>query len=66
MMYATEDQVGGKLVCPDCGTSVAVPPPPPSRREIDVMAEAGEGYRLAGWNATNAGEPAAAATSRRH
>ncbi len=46
-LHARLDQVGGTLVCPDCGTSAVIPPPPPSRRKIDPTAEAGEDYRLA-------------------
>ena len=49
-MLATLDQVGGKLICPDCGTATVVPPPPPPRPKIDPMADAGEGYRLVGWD----------------
>lgn len=47
MMYAAEREVGRKLVCQDCGMAMVVPPVPVRRREIDVMAGAGEGYRLA-------------------
>jgi DNA-directed RNA polymerase subunit M/transcription elongation factor TFIIS len=52
MLYGTEHQVGGKIACPDCGMLVVVPPAPPTRRPINVMAGAGEGYRLAGEDAT--------------
>jgi hypothetical protein len=46
-LHAGLDQVGGMLVCPDCGTSAVIPPPPPPQRKIDPTAEAGEDYRLA-------------------
>ena len=32
-MYATEDQVGRELVCPDCDTVVLVPPPAEAEKE---------------------------------
>jgi DNA-directed RNA polymerase subunit RPC12/RpoP len=48
-MMATADQVGQWLVCPDCGTLTVVPPMPPKVKKIDVMAGAGDGYRLAGY-----------------
>jgi DNA-directed RNA polymerase subunit M/transcription elongation factor TFIIS len=51
-MLATLDQVGGWLVCPDCGTATEVPPPPPPKRKIDVMAGAGPGYGLIGYDET--------------
>jgi DNA-directed RNA polymerase subunit RPC12/RpoP len=56
LMYATADQVGGSLVCPDCTSSVVVPPRPPPRHKIDVMANAGEGYGLAIADPTSPGE----------
>jgi len=46
-LHATEDQVGREIVCPDCGRSVVVPPPKPSRPKLDVMAGADEGYAVA-------------------
>jgi DNA-directed RNA polymerase subunit RPC12/RpoP len=49
-MLATLDQVGGWLVCPDCGTTTEVPPPPPPKKKIDVMAGAGQGYGLIGYD----------------
>ena len=49
-LLATLGQVGGKLVCPDCGTANVVPPPTPRRPKIDPMAGAGEGYGLIGWD----------------
>ena len=48
-LHATLDQVGGKLVCPDCGTATVIPPPPPSPRRDDTAAEIGAGYGLTGW-----------------
>jgi hypothetical protein len=44
---ATADQVGSSLKCPDCGSLTVVPPMPPRRKKIDVMAGADEGYELA-------------------
>ena len=55
-LHARLDQVGGTLVCPDCGTSAVVPPPPPPQRKIDPTAEAGEDYRLIDGDKTAAGE----------
>ena len=43
-MLATADQVGSRMMCPDCGTATVVPPMPPRRKKIDVMAGAGDGY----------------------
>ena len=52
LMYATVDQVGRKIKCPDCGTLHVVPPPPePVRRQplmlddayaVDPAADPGE------------------------
>jgi len=39
MMYATADQVGRKLTCPDCQTQTVVPPPPKRRGPVDVAAQ---------------------------
>lgn len=47
IMYATKDQVGVSLTCPDCTTSVIVPSPSRQRPTIDVMADADGGYALA-------------------
>jgi hypothetical protein len=38
------------LVCPDCGTTTKVPPAPPRKKKIDVMADAGDGYGLVGYD----------------
>ena len=64
MMYATADQVGGKLACPDCGTSVVIPPPPPPRRKIDVMAGRARATRLPAGTRPRPARPAAAACCR--
>jgi DNA-directed RNA polymerase subunit M/transcription elongation factor TFIIS len=45
-MLATEDQVGSRLTCPDCGSLAVVPPMPKPRKKIDVMEGAGKGYGL--------------------
>ncbi|MEN6407419.1 MAG: hypothetical protein ABFC77_13230 [Thermoguttaceae bacterium] len=46
-MYATADQVGQPMACPDCGTTTLVPPAPPLPPKIDVMAGAEDGgYQL--------------------
>jgi DNA-directed RNA polymerase subunit M/transcription elongation factor TFIIS len=58
MMYAAEDQAGRSLICPDCHTSVVVPPPRPHRKRIDVMAEAGGGYSIVGQNEARSSDPA--------
>jgi hypothetical protein len=47
-MLATADQVGSRLICPDCGTPAVVPPMPPPRKKIDVMADADEEYAIIG------------------
>ncbi len=47
-MLATADQVGGKMICPDCGTANVVPPLPRRRPKIDVMAGAEPGYGVVG------------------
>ncbi len=47
-LHATLDQVGDKLICPDCGTATVIPPPPPPPRSADVTAEIGAGYGLTG------------------
>jgi predicted Zn finger-like uncharacterized protein len=54
IMYATLDQVGGRMTCPDCKSPVVVPPPPPKKKPIDVMGDSGVGYRLAGESASEA------------
>lgn len=36
-LHATLDQVGSKMVCPDCLTQITVPPPPEKLPEIDPM-----------------------------
>ena len=51
MMYATEDQVGSGLVCPDCRRETIVPPPPPRRKA--GPAGTGEVYGLAGEGGTS-------------
>ena len=48
-LHATLDQVGGKLICPDCGTPTVIPPPPPPPRKLDSPAEVVAGYGLSGW-----------------
>ncbi|MCE5301952.1 MAG: hypothetical protein LLF97_02450 [Planctomycetaceae bacterium] len=46
-MYATTDQVGTTMTCPDCGATTLVPPSPFRPPKIDVMAGADDdGYRL--------------------
>jgi len=50
LMYAPLNQVGELIACPDCGTLVLVPQPPPLQEKIDPMAGAGEGYPLASRN----------------
>jgi len=61
-MLATADQVGGKLICPDCGTATVVPPMPRARPKIDVMAGADRGYGFVGGDAGRPiGSPAASA-----
>ena len=48
-MLATADQVGSKMICPDCGTATVVPPMPRPRPKIDVMAGAEQGaYAIVG------------------
>ncbi len=37
-MYATENQIGKKLKCPDCGTLSVVPPPEKPEKK-PVIAE---------------------------
>ena len=77
ILYATEDQIGRSLTCPDCTTSVVVPQPPLQRPTIDVMAGAGVGYALADQPQASAvskppppppviHKPPAAVQSRRH
>ncbi len=45
-LHATLEQVGGRMVCPDCGATNIIPPPPPPPRKIDVMDGAADGYRV--------------------
>jgi DNA-directed RNA polymerase subunit RPC12/RpoP len=47
-MMATPDQVGSKMKCPDCGTATVVPPMPPRRPKIDVMAGSDDAYAIVG------------------
>ncbi len=48
-MHATADQVGSKMICPDCGTATVVPPLPRPQPKIDVMAGADQGaYAIVG------------------
>ena len=47
-MLGTADQVGSKMICPDCGTATVVPPMPRPRPKIDVMKGADQGYTLIG------------------
>ncbi len=57
-MHATADQVGSKMVCPDCGTATVVPPMPRPQRKIDVMAGAErDPYALAGGEELQAVRP---------
>ena len=43
-MHATVDQVGERMICPDCGSTAIVPVPPPAPIIHDPMEGAGEGY----------------------
>ncbi len=47
-MLATADQVGSKMICPDCGTATVVPPMPRPRPKIDVMKGADQVYPVVG------------------
>jgi DNA-directed RNA polymerase subunit RPC12/RpoP len=49
-MLALPNQVGSRMICPDCGTATVVPPMPPKRKKIDVMADAGDGYTLSNYD----------------
>jgi len=51
MMYATRDEVGQQVTCPDCGTQAPVPPPPvpPPKTAADFRTSADEKYALANW-----------------
>jgi DNA-directed RNA polymerase subunit RPC12/RpoP len=49
-MLASPNQVGSRMICPDCGTATTVPPMPPKRKKIDVMAGAEDGYTLSGYD----------------
>lgn len=63
-MLATADQVGSKMTCPDCGTATVVPPMPPRRKKIDVMAGADRDcYEIVGGDEVL--RPKAAPPSRR-
>ena len=51
-LHATLDQVGQKIICPDCGEPIVIAPPPPAIRKPDPMKGAerdygvGEGIKL--------------------
>lgn len=42
LMHGTEDQVGQKIVCPDCQVPTVVPPPPDAARPRSPLAAAAE------------------------
>ena len=45
-LHATLDQVGQKMVCPDCSTTITVPPPPKPRRKYGPRRVAADNYDL--------------------
>jgi DNA-directed RNA polymerase subunit RPC12/RpoP len=47
-MYATAEQVGEQLLCPDCGTRTLVrpPPPPPKKTSADFRVAPTEEYAV--------------------
>ena len=49
MMYATEEQIGSELICPDCHTTTVVPPKPqrhPSAPPVPVSFEGSSAFGL--------------------
>jgi len=52
-VYAPLDQVGRRLVCPDCGSPMIVPPP---SRKIEESPEVIAGYGVNGWGGLETAE----------
>ena len=57
MMYATEEQIGSELLCPDCHTTTAVPPKPQRNSAAPPLPVSFEGSSTFGIETANLAEP---------